>query len=168
MTECVVTKSGSLWNYGPYVELSVALQTAKVAAVKINCDGIAMKRLWLPLLLICSWSTVALSQSGSREYQATGKTLKGSPYTGRVWIGIDRSGCAISWHTGSGNSYQSTLGYCLVQGNALSAGYKNDNNDFCFILYKIDSDGSMSGPWRCLRETGQGFESLKLFRIRPE
>ena len=101
-----------------------------------------MKRaLFMAAVLFVGLSTAAFAQSIGGRYEVRGTNPNGSSYNGTAEISPNGNVCRISWHVGS-----EWRGICMISGNRFAASYRSGDT-IGLLIYRINSDGSMSGEW---------------------
>jgi hypothetical protein len=106
--------------------------------------------------------TPAGAASLAGKYQALGKNLDGSPYTGMVEIAVTSdTTCTISWQTTANSK-----GICMRNGNS----FMRNGNSFAasyalgdaigLVVYQIKPDGTLEGLWTIAGHNGVGTEVL--------
>ena len=92
----------------------------------------------------------------SSRYKAVGKNADGSSYTGTVAVKvISDTTFSIEWKSGG----SLTKGFGMRLNDVLSATYML-NGQPGLVIYKVQSDGSLTGIWAIKGESGNGSETL--------
>lgn len=92
----------------------------------------------------------------SSNYKAVGKSGDGTPYTGTVAIKIiSDTTFSIEWKVDG----SVTKGFGMRLNDTLSATFMQDGQPG-LVIYKIQSDGSLTGIWAMEGESGNGTETL--------
>ena len=98
----------------------------------------------------------ALAADVGGSYRVKGTNFDGSSYSGTATIiPSSKTTCRIEWKTGGTNS----SGFCMLAGGALAAAYKL-GDAVGLVLYKLESDGTLSGVWTIADKSGSGTEIL--------
>jgi hypothetical protein len=106
------------------------------------------------LMLLASLAH-AEAASLAGKYQATGKNLDGSPYTGTAEIvATSDTTCSISWQTTTNSK-----GLCMRNGSAFAASYALGDS-IGLVVYQIKPDGTLEGLWTIAGQDGVGTEVL--------
>ena len=101
--------------------------------------------------------SAASAQQLTGSYQVQGDNANGSTYRGVAEIsGTAGGNCAIRWQI---QNTPPTQGFCMRQGNVLSAAYRL-GNAIGLVVYRIDDDGSLNGTWTIAGQEGVGKERL--------
>lgn len=96
------------------------------------------------------------AQIGGR-YQVIGDNANGTGYRGVAEIsGTAGGNCAIRWQI---PNTPATQGFCMRQGNVLSAAYRL-GNAIGLVVYRLNDDGSLDGTWTVAGQEGVGRERL--------
>ncbi len=101
----------------------------------------------------------SLSEAGAAslagKYQAAGKNLDGSPYSGTAEIvATSDTTCSISWQTTANSK-----GLCMRNGTAFAASYVL-GDAIGLVVYQIKPDGTLEGLWTISGQNGVGTEVL--------
>lgn len=92
----------------------------------------------------------------TRNFTVQGTNADGSTYTGSLVLQQDGAASyRVEWHVGG----QRIPGVAMSAGNILSAAYVI-NGQIGLVIYQIQADGSMSGPWTMQGSRGVGRETL--------
>lgn len=117
-----------------------------------------MKKITLAAALLLA-STVAASAQTSigGKYTVEGTNLDGSTYSGTAEVTLtSETTCTIHWETGSTTSD----GICMRNDESFAASYVS-GDIFGLVIYKVATDGSMTGLWTIANNGGAGTEILK-------
>ena len=107
-------------------------------------------------IIVASFSAVSAQEIGGR-YQVQGENANGSRYQGIAEIsGTAGGNCAIRW---SITNTPSTQGFCMRQGNVLSAAYRM-GNAIGLVVYRVTDSGTLEGTWSIAGQEGVGKERL--------
>ena len=92
----------------------------------------------------------------TRTFAVQGTNADGSTYTGSLVLQQDGAASyRVEWHVGG----QRIPGVAMSAGNILSAAYVIGGK-IGLVIYQIQADGSMSGPWTMQGDRGVGRETL--------
>jgi hypothetical protein len=106
--------------------------------------------------LLGSVSTAGAQQITGR-YQVIGDNGDGSRYSGVAVIsGTAGGNCGIRWAI---TNTPPTQGFCMRQGNVLSAAYKLGES-VGLVVYRITDNGVLEGTWTIAGQEGVGRERL--------
>jgi len=120
----------------------------------------AMKRLTWAFVTILALSTLAGAAEkdvflGTFQVTGTSPGTEGQ-YQGTLTISKQGSVYNLSWRIGQGETYE---GIGLKVGDQLSVAYwTSDRSSAGVVVYKVSSDGSLSGVWTPQGETRIGTE----------
>lgn len=99
----------------------------------------------------------AAAQPLTGRYQVIGDNGDGSRYSGVAVIsGTAGGNCGIRWTIAN---TPPTEGFCMRQGNVLSAAYKLGES-VGLVVYRINDDGTLDGTWTIAGQEGVGKERL--------
>jgi hypothetical protein len=116
-----------------------------------------MLRLAAAAALLTATISAAGAQQLTGRYQVIGDNANGTTYRGVAEIsGTAGGNCAIRWNIGSNQAIQ---GFCMRQGNVLSAAYRLGNG-IGLVVYRLNDDGSLDGTWSLAGQEGVGKERL--------
>ena len=101
-----------------------------------------MRRLAGCVLALGLLAQPALAQKPG-VYSIEGRNSDGSTYDGTLEVSRQRDGTwLVTWRVGG----DTIRGIGLVQGDLLAVAYSANNNPG-IILFRVQSDGRMDGPW---------------------
>ncbi|MBL8567966.1 MAG: hypothetical protein JNK84_02670 [Phreatobacter sp.] len=107
-------------------------------------------------ILAASVATAGAQQLTGR-YQVIGDNGNGTGYRGVAEIsGTAGGNCAIRWAI---VNTPPTQGFCMRQGNVLSAAYRLGNS-IGLVVYRLNDDGTLDGTWTIAGQEGVGKERL--------
>ncbi len=107
-------------------------------------------------ILLAGVATAGAQQLTGR-YQVIGDNANGTGYRGVAEIsGTAGGNCAIRWAIAN---TPPTQGFCMRQGNVLSAAYRL-GNAIGLVVYRLNDDGSLDGTWTIAGQEGVGKERL--------
>jgi hypothetical protein len=107
-------------------------------------------------ILIAGVAT-ASAQQLTGTYQVIGDNGNGTGYRGVAAIsGTAGGNCAIRWQI---PNTPPTQGFCMRQGNVLSAAYRLGDS-IGLVVYRLNDDGSLDGTWTIAGKEGVGKERL--------
>jgi hypothetical protein len=107
-------------------------------------------------LMLLTNLTHAEAASLAGTYQAAGKNVDGSPYSGTAEIvATSDTTCKISWQTGASTSQ----GICMRNGSSFAASYALGTT-IGLVVYQIKPDGTLEGLWTIAGKPGIGAETL--------
>lgn len=97
------------------------------------------------------------AQQLTGRYQVIGDNGNGTGYRGVAEIsGTAGGNCAIRWAI---VNTPPTQGFCMRQGNVLSAAYRLGNS-IGLVVYRLNDDGTLDGTWTIAGQEGVGKERL--------
>lgn len=100
----------------------------------------------------------ALAQDMTGEYVMEGANPGGSGrYTGRVALALTGDTYQVAWIIGKARH----VGTGIVTGDTLSVVYQQDANNLGIAVYKIGSDGTLTGRWTVLGGKKVGSETWR-------
>lgn len=106
--------------------------------------------------LLAGIATAGAQQITGR-YQVIGDNGNGTGYRGVAEIsGTAGGNCAIRWAI---VNTPPTQGFCMRQGNVLSAAYRL-GNAIGLVVYRLNDDGTLDGTWTIAGQEGVGKERL--------
>lgn len=101
--------------------------------------------------------SIAGAQQITGRYQVIGDNGDGSRYSGVAVIsGTAGGNCGIRWAIAN---TPPTQGFCMRQGNVLSAAYKLGES-VGLVVYRITDNGVLEGTWTIAGQEGVGRERL--------
>lgn len=101
--------------------------------------------------------SIAGAQQITGRYQVIGDNANGTGYRGVAEItGTAGGNCGIRW---SIPNTPPTQGFCMRQGNVLSAAYRL-GNAIGLVVYRIGDNGVLDGTWTVAGQEGVGRERL--------
>lgn len=101
--------------------------------------------------------SIAGAQQITGRYQVIGDNANGTGYRGVAEItGTAGGNCGIRWAIAN---TPPTQGFCMRQGNVLSAAYRL-GNAIGLVVYRIGNDGVLNGTWTVAGQEGVGRERL--------
>jgi hypothetical protein len=107
--------------------------------------------------LLAATVASAGAQQLTGRYQVIGDNANGSGYRGVAEItGTAGGNCGIRWAI---PNTPPTQGFCMRQGNVLSAAYRL-GNAIGLVVYRINDDGTLNGTWTIAGQEGVGKERL--------
>lgn len=107
--------------------------------------------------ILAAGVTVAGAQQITGNYQVIGDNGNGTGYRGVAAIsGTAGGNCGIRWAI---PNTPPTQGFCMRQGNVLSAAYKLGES-VGLVVYRINDDGTLDGTWTIAGQEGVGKERL--------
>jgi hypothetical protein len=107
-------------------------------------------------ILIAGVATAGAQQL-TGTYQVIGDNGNGTGYRGVAAIsGTAGGNCAIRWQI---PNTPPTQGFCMRQGNVLSAAYRLGES-IGLVVYRLNDDGSLDGTWTIAGKEGVGKERL--------
>ncbi|MCA0319564.1 MAG: hypothetical protein LCH88_16015 [Proteobacteria bacterium] len=107
-------------------------------------------------ILVAGVATAGAQQITGR-YQVIGDNGNGTGYRGVAEIsGTAGGNCAIRWAI---VNTPPTQGFCMRQGNVLSAAYRLGNS-IGLVVYRLNDDGTLDGTWTIAGQEGVGKERL--------
>ena len=99
----------------------------------------------------------ASAQQLTGRYNVIGDNGNGTGYRGVAVIsGTAGGNCGIRWAI---VNTPPTQGFCMRQGNVLSAAYKLGES-VGLVVYRINDDGTLDGTWTIAGQEGVGKERL--------
>jgi hypothetical protein len=108
------------------------------------------------VIMMATIGTAAAQQLTGR-YQVIGDNGNGTGYRGVAVIsGTAGGNCGIRWTI---TNTPPTQGFCMRQGNVLSAAYKLGES-VGLVVYRINDDGTLDGTWTIAGQEGVGKERL--------
>lgn len=116
-----------------------------------------ISRLAAAAAILAAATASAGAQQLAGRYQVIGDNANGSGYRGVAEIsGTAGGNCAIRWAI---PNTPPTQGFCMRQGNVLSAAYRL-GNAIGLVVYRIEDDGTLNGTWTIAGQEGVGKERL--------
>lgn len=116
-----------------------------------------MKHFALAAAMVALSAGAASAQQVGGRYQVIGDNANGTGYRGVAEIsGTAGGNCAIRWQI---PNTPPTQGFCMRQGNVLSAAYRL-GNAIGLVVYRLNDDGSLDGTWTVAGQEGVGRERL--------
>ena len=111
--------------------------------------------------LVAALAALGAGAAGAQQitgrYQVIGDNANGTGYRGMAEIsGTVGGNCAIRWTIAN---TPATQGFCMRQGNVLSAAYRF-GNAIGLIVYRLNDDGTLDGTWTVAGQEGVGRERL--------
>jgi hypothetical protein len=114
-------------------------------------------RLAATAAILAAGIATAGAQQLTGRYQVIGDNGNGTGYRGVAEIsGTAGGNCAIRWAI---PNTPPTQGFCMRQGNVLSAAYRLGES-IGLVVYRLNDDGSLDGTWTIAGKEGVGKERL--------
>ncbi len=114
-------------------------------------------RLVAAAAILAAGIATAGAQQLTGRYQVIGDNGNGTGYRGVAEIsGTAGGNCAIRWAI---PNTPPTQGFCMRQGNVLSAAYRLGES-IGLVVYRLNDDGSLDGTWTIAGKEGVGKERL--------